>query len=435
MDKIADRQAPWLKEINGADAHELIESDSQVICVVAGPGSGKTTCLKRRIQRLIQKNNINPETIFVGAFTRAIAKATENEIHLAVGAQVKVSTIHSLAYELLRKYPIARQGMKLRFLLKYEEDALLYDVQKAIPDMGNKTDLEKAMLQLQSSRDQRKKYENARFSEEVRRWLRRHRAMLIGEVVHLCVVALERHDMPSGLFDHVVIDEYQDLTAAEQELVRHIWSGSGSLTVMGDDDQSIYGFRFAHPEGITSFSQDWPNCKKLTFINNYRCGKRILDIANLMMAEANSKKRPMVSMTDQLGNMKLVDWVDLDKEIAGLAGYIRCRPKESFLVLVPRRFIGKHLAEAIGSDAKTAFSDEPLTNTIGQEAFATASLLADPEDYVAVRAYFGFQGTKRKYALKRNADAYASLPGVASHALSVGCLASQSQSAEPHSKA
>ena len=70
-------------------------------------------------------------------------------------------------------------------------------------------------------------YENAVFSGEVRRWLQRHGGMLIGEVVYLCVTALESEDIPSGLFDYVVIDEYQDLTAAEQELVNFIWSGSG----------------------------------------------------------------------------------------------------------------------------------------------------------------------------------------------------------------
>ena len=140
-------------------------------------------------------------------------------------------------------------------------------------------------------------------------------------------------------------------------------------------------------------------------------------MANLMMAEANSTKRPMISMTGRLGDMKLVDWGDLDREIAGLAKYICCRPKERFLVLVPRRFIGKHLAEAIGSDAMTAFSDEPLTNQITQEAFATASLLADPEDYVAVRAFFSFHGAKRKHGLKYNAEAYASIPAVGGHDL------------------
>ena len=228
--------------------------------------------------------------------------------------------------------------------------------------------------------------------------------MLMGEVVHLCVVGLESQDIPAGLFDYVVIDEYQDLTASEQELVRLIWSGDGALTVMGDNDQSIYGFRFNQPAGIADFHQDWPECKDLTFNDNRRCGARILQIANLMMAEAGSTKPPMTSKSARAGELRAIHWPTLDDEINGLAAYIRARADESFLVLVPRRFIGYRLADAIGEDAKTAFSEQILEHSIAQESFAAASLLADPEDYVAARAYLGFHGTKHEHAMRRNAD-------------------------------
>ena len=241
--------APWLEGIEGSTALELIDSDAPVIRVVAGPGSGKTTCLRRRIQRLVQKDGIAPNTVFVGTFTRAIA----SELREALGTEVRVSTLHALAHDLLRKYPVACQGMPLRFLLKYEEDALLYDVEDYTASIGDIHGRREALRQLQASRSQRTQYANARFAGAVRRWLQRHGAMLIGDVVHLCVVGLESEDIPSGGFDFVVIDEYQDLTAAEQELVRLVWSGAGALTVMGDNDQSIYSFRFNHPEGIADF--------------------------------------------------------------------------------------------------------------------------------------------------------------------------------------
>ena len=400
------RPAPWLEGIEGRAAHELIESQDQVIRVIAGPGSGKTTCLKRRIQRLVQKDEVDPTRMFVGTFTRTIAR----EMREALGAEVQVATLHSLAYELLREYPAACQGMRLRFLLRYEEDALLYDVEEVAAPMGDIHKRREALRLLQASRSRRTEYSNARFDGATRRWLQRHRAMLIGEVVHLCVVALESSDIPSGLFDYVVIDEYQDLTAAEQELVRLVWSGAGALTVLGDNDQSIYGFRFNHPEGIADFHLDWPECKDLTFLDNRRCGERILETANLMMAEAGSAKPPMTSKSTRAGELKVVQWKSLDDEIDGLATYICARAPESFLVLVPRRFIGYRLAEAIGTDAKTTFAEETLEHPIAQESFATASLLANPEDFVAARAYLGLHGTKREHAPRRNADAYASLP-------------------------
>ena len=399
-------EPPWLEGIEGTNARELIESDEHVVRVIAGPGSGKTTCLKRRIQRLVQEGEIAPTTMFVGTFTRAIA----SELREALGTEVQVSTLHSLAYKLLREYPAACQGMQLRFLLGYEEDALLYDVEDAAASIGSIYKRREALRLLQASRAQRTEYANARFDGAVRRWLLRHRAMLIGEVVHLSVVGLESVDIPPGLFDYVVIDEYQDLTAAEQELVRLIWSGAGTLTVLGDNDQSIYGFRFNHPEGIADFHESWTQCKDLTFVDNRRCGKTILNTANLMMAEAGSTKPPMNWKSAEIGELKAVQWETLDDEINGLATYIRAHAEESFLVLVPRRFIGYRLAEAIGDDSKTAFSEQVLEHPIAQESFAAASLLANAEDFVAVRAYLGFHGTKREHAFRRNAPAFANLP-------------------------
>ena len=398
--------SPWLKGMEGSDAHELIESNDKVIRVIAGPGSGKTTCLKRRIQRLVQKDEVDPTTMFVGTFTRAIAK----ELREALGTEVQVSTLHSLAYELLRKYPVACQGMRLRFLLRYEEDALLYDAEEVAAAIGDIHKRREALRLLQASRAKRTEYENAAFAGAIRQWLQRHRSMLIGEVVYLCVTGLESEDIPSGMFDHVVIDEYQDLTAAEQELVRLIWSGAGTLTVMGDNEQSIYGFRFNRPEGIGDFDKNWPKCKDLTFADNRRCGETILKTANLMMSEAGSKKPPMTWKSGRTGDLRAVQWKTLDDEISGLAEYISRNSEESFLVLVPRRFIGYRLADDIGADARTAFAEEILEHPIAQECFIALSLLASPDDLAAVRAWLGLHGTKREPAQRRNADAYESLP-------------------------
>lgn len=402
------QEPPWLAEIEGEEARGLIESNAPVIRVVAGPGSGKTTCLKRRTQRLVDGDGIDPKTMFVGTFTRAIA----SELQEALGHNVRVSTLHSLAYQLLRENPASRQGMSLHFLLKFEQDALLYDIEDTASSVGDIHARRKELRRLQASRSQRANYGNAAFAGAVRRWLQRYRSMLIGEVVFLCVVGLESEDIPSGMFDHVVIDEYQDLTAAEQELVGRVWSGKGSLTVMGDNDQSIYGFRFNHPSGISEFHEAWleHGCQDLTFVTNRRCGDRILNAANLMMAEAGSTKPPMLPQSGRQGQLALVQWETLDDEIQGLASYIRSHSDESFLVLVPRRFIGYRISESVGHDAKTSFTEEILEHPIAQEAFTAASLLASPDNWVATRVWLGFHGRDHKPAPRRNAIAYSNLP-------------------------
>ena len=129
-----------------------------------------------------------------------------------------------------------------------------------------------------------------------------------------------------------------------------------------------------------------------------------------MMAEAGSTKTPMTSTRGRTGTLRAVQWETLDAEIEGLSAHIRARTEESFLVLVPRRFIGYRLAEAIGPDARTAFAEQVLDHQIAQESFATVSLLADANDFVAARAYLGFHGVKGEHAPRRNADAYSAIP-------------------------
>ena len=80
VNKMTQSDAPWLEGIDGSEARKLIESNSQVIRVIAGPGSGKTTCLQSRIQKLVMKDGIAPSRIYVGTFTRAIAKELRNRI-------------------------------------------------------------------------------------------------------------------------------------------------------------------------------------------------------------------------------------------------------------------------------------------------------------------------------------------------------------------
>ena len=397
----------WLDGIDGDAARLLISSDERVIRVVAGPGAGKTTCLKRRIRRLIESGKTHIDRIFVGTFTRAIA----NELRAELGEDIRVNTLHSFAYELLRQHPAARQGFELRFLVGYEQDAMLYDVASEVPHLDSQNKRQEALRRLQSARAERRELPDAAFAGAIHRWLRRHGGMLIGEVVFLVVQGLEAEDIPPGQFDHVVVDEYQDLTAAEQELVERVWSRSGSLVVLGDNNQSIYAFRFNHPDGINEFADRWSGSGlyDVTIDENRRSAPEIVDLANQMMAEGGSTMPPMLPTKEEAGVVSAIQWPSLDEEIAGIAAMVNARQSESFLILVPRRFIGYRLQDAI-PDARTSFREQVLESPVAQERFAAASVVADPDDLVSVRAWLGFHASRQELGNRRNAGAYASLP-------------------------
>ncbi len=413
---------PWLDGIDGDALPRLISGQARIIRVVAGPGSGKTTGLKRRVQRLIQGENVRPEQIFVGTFTRAIAGELAEALGVTVARDddgdepkaVSVSTLHSHALRLIRKHPTARPGREMRFLLSYEKDAMLYDIGEALSDSmdqnARKRELKRVCAQWAKGTD----LDTAGFVGEMERWLRHHRGMLIDEVVNLARIGLESGEIPSGEFDHVVIDEYQDLTAAEQRLVELIWSKDGSLVVLGDDDQSIYSFRHNHPGGISEFLERWvaEEPADLSIPENRRCGRVIVEIGNAMMAAAGSAKPPMISRRGEEGEVAFVYWPPLAHEVGGLAKYMQARKDTRFLVLVPRRFIGYLLKRALGADAVTAFHEEALEVPAVQERFALAALVANPEDRIALRTVLGFCAGGSLWASKRNACAYRSLQAV-----------------------
>jgi len=414
-----EEKPAWLEGIEGDALPPLITGDARVIRVVAGPGSGKTIGLKRRVMRLIQDMQVAPEKIFVGTFTRAIAGELASELGVSATSDelgeetvnVEVLTLHALALRLIRKHPTARPGRTLRFLLGFEKDAMLYDIGEALPKFPKQNDRKKELKRVCAAWAEGANLDMAGFVGEMDRWLRRHGGMLIDEVVQLARMGLDSGDVSAGDFDHVIIDEYQDLTAAEQQLVEKIWSGNGSLVVLGDDDQSIYSFRFNHPRGITEFADRWKTepPTDLRIPHNHRCGRVIVDLANAIMAAAGSTKPPMISKRGEEGQLSLVYWQSVGREIGGLARYMKARKDTRFLVLVSRRFIGYRLKDAVGDDAQTSFHEEVLEVPIVQERFALASLFANPNDLVAIRAVLGFHGSGVEHGHKRNADAYRSL--------------------------
>jgi ATP-dependent DNA helicase UvrD/PcrA len=324
---------------------------------------------------------------------------------------ILVSTLHSHALLLLRRHPAARAARSLRFLLDFERDAMLYDVGVTYPLLPKQLDRQRELKRVCAEWAYGADLEIAGFVGELDRWLRFHNAMLIDEVVTFARRGLESGAIPSGQFDHVVIDEYQDLTAGEQRMVELIWSRRGSLVVLGDDDQSIYSFRFNHPGGITEFADHCPpeELDDIDIPENRRCGRSIVALANAMMAEAGSHKPPMVPKRDEEGELNLVYWRTLEEEIAGLARYMQERKDTRFLVLVPRRFVGYRVKDAIGDAALTSFHEEVLETPLVQQRFALAGLLANGNDRVALRALLSFDATGTGYGTKRNAEAYSSI--------------------------
>jgi DNA helicase II / ATP-dependent DNA helicase PcrA len=245
--------------------------------------------LKRRVARLLEEG-ADPERILPVTFTNVAAEDLQREM-MRVGApgceDIRGSTLHSLCMRILSLENVLQAvGRTPRPLNKFEIEPLLYDLSTKF---GNKRErstriraYEAAWARLQHERPGHALNEaDAAFEAALAKWLTFHEGMLIGEIIPYVYRYLR--DNPAApernLYDHVLVDEYQDLNKAEQGVI-DLLSGSANLCVVGDDDQSLYSFKFAHPAGIREFSSTHEVTTDHQIMECRRCPTRVVEMAN-----------------------------------------------------------------------------------------------------------------------------------------------------------
>ena len=387
--------------------------------VLAGPGTGKTYALMQRVKWLLE-NGCDPRSILVCTFTRTAARDLQTELKkLGVSGadRVRAGTLHSLCFSLLARAEVFElTGRVPRTLLNFEERFLLEDVKliigEKIQDLKKRLEaFNAAWARLQSNTPGwPQDLKDREFHDALISWLRFHQAMLVGELVPEALKFLRNNpsspDRPR--FAHVLVDEYQDLNKAEQVLIDTLAEG-GTLTVAGDEDQSIYtSFRYAHPEGIALFDREHPGTHDETLDECRRCPKGIVHMANALIQNNSSRSprtlRPRESNPD--GEVYIVQWSTMEEEAEGIAAFIRTRVREKrvergkVLILAPRRQFGYAVRDALiqqGVPAHSFFYEEALEGDPkkkpgceAQEAFTLLTLLAEPDDRVALRCWCGF---------------------------------------------
>ena len=386
--------------------------------VLAGPGTGKTTTLTRRVARLLEEN-VPPNRILVSTFTRTAAADLRHALErlkVKRASSVRATTVHSLCFSILNRHEVLDiTGRVPRPLLEFEVRFLLEDLKEG--SFGNihkrrerLKAFEAAWARLQSDEpgwphnplDQK-------FDELLRDWLVFHEAMLIGELVPQALRYLRNNPLSPehSAFSHILVDEYQDLNASEQEFI-HLLARDASLTIIGDEDQSIYSFKYAHPEGIADFTCRRPETTDETLDLCRRCPPNIVDMANHLISKNLGRTIRQLTPNRAIedGEVLVYQWENREQEAKGLATLIdnfvqagKVEP-ERVLVLAPRRQFGYSVRDALNAkDVKAvsffqeqALDGDPsdLAESRVQQSFTLLTLAANPEDNVALRCWCGF---------------------------------------------
>jgi superfamily I DNA/RNA helicase len=193
---------------------------------------------------------------------------------------------------------LAVTGRVARPLNRFETEPLLYDLPAGF---GKKRERAKRIRAYEAAwaRLQHEEpgfalsAEDAAFQRVLLAWLRFHEGMLIGEIIPELYRYLRNNPAARerSLYDHVLVDEYQDLNKAEQAVV-DLLSTNAALCVVGDDDQSLYSFKHAHPEGIRTFPQTHVGCTNHALVECYRCPTGVVAIANALIGH-NIDREPI----------------------------------------------------------------------------------------------------------------------------------------------
>jgi DNA helicase II / ATP-dependent DNA helicase PcrA len=399
-------------------ARRIAELNHTPMRVLAGPGTGKTFALMRRVARLLQ-DRATANRMLVCTFTRTAARDLEGELgRLGVDGvdEVRAGTLHAFCFSLLgRAEVLEATGRVPRPLLHFEERFLLEDLTGegfgGIRARGRRLQaFNAAWARLQSETPgwPHDPIDQA-FHRELAGWLRFHEAILIGELVPEALRYLRENPASPHrrVFEHVLVDEYQDLNRAEQVLL-DLLAEAGHLIVIGDEDQSIYSFKFAHPEGIATFDGTHPDTHDEGLDECRRCPQRVVEMANTLIANNPGRTpralRPLPGNPE--GEVLVLQWRTIENEAQGIAEIIRRRIQNEgvepgrVLVLAPRRHLGyavRDALNALGVYAHSFFHEEALEGdpkqldgSDAQQAFTLLMLLANPGDRVALRCWCGF---------------------------------------------
>ncbi len=389
--------------------------------VNAGPGTGKSYALKRRVARHLEEG-VDPERILAVTFTRNAAQNLVEDLHsLGVDGceNIQARTLHSWCFELLNRQevfgylnrvPRPLVTFNKAGTLQFEAAPMLSDLIFADQTFRPRKNCTQRIRAFEASWARLQSEEPGWTQDPVDQtleqtlvsWLRFHRAILIGELVPESLRFLRNNpaSYARAAFDHVLVDEYQDLNKAEQMLIDLI-AGAGTSSIVGDANQSIYSFRYANPEGIGEFKTRFPLTHDESLVECRRCPQRVVVLANHLISHNHPGQSAAVLMAKEdnpEGYVRIVQWRDIEEEAQGISKFVHFLVNDrgydpgEVLIVVPRRLMGYRIRDLLREcdvPSHSFFSEEALEAQTAQQAFALLTLLGNPDDRVALRWWLG----------------------------------------------
>lgn len=292
--------------LNKEQKQAVTTARGPVLCL-AGPGSGKTFTLVHRLRFLIERQHVPPEAILVMTYSKAAAISMQQRFEREMKGKtlpVVFGTFHALCYHILKEYYHFRQNSLLSYpekirIIQSALQSMSFNAQEeenreailgCISLLKNGRQIEK--LPLPAGLDKESFYS---VYKEYRKQCRQRGKLDFDDMLLLCLELFQKESAVLAdwqkRFSFILVDEFQDCNRIQYEVLKKLAYPENNLFVVGDDDQSIYGFRGASPGILRCFLQDFPKAVFLPMGSNYRSRPEIIEAAGRVIAE-NEKRMP-----------------------------------------------------------------------------------------------------------------------------------------------
>ena len=351
---------------------EAVRATEGPVLILAGAGSGKTRVITYRIAHLIEHQNVRPDSILAVTFTNKAAQQMKERVNALLRTRLGnplIATFHSFCVRVLRRY-ISAIGYGNDFTI-YDDADQLSLLKSCLKELG----LDEKVLQPRTALsrishaknhgvDPAGAYQQAYDAktekiavayEMYEKKLRHANALDFDDLLLKTVLLLGQHESIretlNAQYRFLMVDEYQDTNRTQYRLIRQLTEKQQNLCVVGDEDQSIYGWRGADIQNILSFEKDYPNARIIKLEQNYRSTKNILDASGSLVSK-NEARKGKTLWTERTGGdpVTLYEAPDADAEALFVAQqiqeYQRRHPGDSAAVLYRTNFQSRLFEEA-----------------------------------------------------------------------------------------
>jgi DNA polymerase III epsilon subunit family exonuclease len=381
---------------------EAIEAEPGPVLVLAGPGAGKTFCLIQRIGHLIEADGFAPERICAVTFTNKAAEEVTARLHKRLRERTEPitrGTLHSLCLQILREYP-QQVGLRRGFGVADE-----HYQQLLLQRLGVYPDTRRAGLLTLFGRHRLQAHpltpgDDAHFDNYISS-LREKNLIDFDDIIALTEELFSTHagvaDEVAARWDYLLVDEFQDLDAAQYSILKRLAQGHRNIFAVGDDEQSIFSWRGSDPRILWRFRTDFDVENPIVLDRNWRCSRQIFDVARRLLSENPVLfEKEIEAERDSEFEVEAFAFQDEEEEAAWILDHL-VRDREAsglgwgdYALLYRKHEVGELLEKRLVADGvpcRLARGRSLLDDMVIAYVVASLRVVNSPDDMVAVEAF------------------------------------------------